>query len=111
MVRKKSYMMSNMQRTIITVTVITASVMQLIDTSIVNVALPHIMGNLGADLDDASWVVTAYIFANVIVVPMTGWLAAFFGRKRYYVASIVIFVIASMLCGQATNIWELVAFR
>lgn len=104
-------MMSNMQRTIITVTVITASVMQLIDTSIVNVALPHIMGNLGADLDDASWVVTSYIFANVIVVPMTGWLAAFFGRKRYYLASIVIFVIASMLCGQATNIWELVAFR
>lgn len=85
--------------------------MQLIDTSIVNVALPHIMGNLGADLDDASWVVTAYIFANVIVVPMTGWLSAFFGRKRYYLASIVLFVLASMMCGQATNIWELVFFR
>ncbi len=103
--------MSKAQRAIITITVITASVMQLIDTSIVNVALPHIMGNLGADLDDASWVVTAYIFANVIVVPMTGWLAAFFGRKRYYLASIIIFIVASILCGQATNIWELVAFR
>ncbi|HKJ30762.1 MAG TPA: DHA2 family efflux MFS transporter permease subunit [Balneolales bacterium] len=104
-------MISNAQRAIITITVITASVMQLIDTSIVNVALPHVMGNLGADLDDASWVITAYIFANVIVVPMTGWLAAFFGRKRYYLASIIIFVIASMFCGQATNIWELVFFR
>ena len=103
--------MSNAQRAIITITVITASVMQLIDTSIVNVALPHIMGNLGADLDDASWVVTTYIFANVIVVPMTGWLAAFFGRKKYYLASISIFIIASILCGQATNIWELMAFR
>ena len=103
--------MSKAQRAIITITVITASVMQLIDTSIVNVALPHIMGNLGADLDDASWVVTAYIFANVIVVPMTGWLAAFFGRKRYYLASIIVFIVASILCGQATNIWELVAFR
>ncbi|HKJ46232.1 MAG TPA: DHA2 family efflux MFS transporter permease subunit [Balneolales bacterium] len=104
-------MMSKAQRAIITITVITASVMQLIDTSIVNVALPHVMGNLGADLDNASWVVTAYIFANVIIVPMTGWLAAFFGRKRYYLASIIIFVIASMFCGQATNIWELVFFR
>lgn len=85
--------------------------MQLIDTSIVNVALPHIMGNLGADLDDASWVVTAYVFANVLVIPMTGWLSAYFGRRRYYIGSIILFVTASVLCGQSTSIWQLVAFR
>lgn len=88
-----------------------ASMMQLIDTSIVNVALPHIMGNVGASLSQAGWVITAYVFANVIVIPMTGWLAEFFGRKKYYLTSIVIFIIASIFCGQATNIWELVVFR
>lgn len=85
--------------------------MQLIDTSIVNVALPHIMGNLGADLDQASWIVTSYVFANVVILPMTGWLSAYFGRKQYFIGSIIVFVIASVMCGQATSIWELVAFR
>ncbi len=111
MAQLKSYMMSRSMRTIITITVIGASMMQLIDTSIVNVALPHIMGNLDADLNDASWVVTAYIFANMIVIPMSGWLAGLLGRKEYFIGSIALFVIASMLCGQADNIWELVAFR
>jgi DHA2 family multidrug resistance protein len=85
--------------------------MQLIDTSIVNVAVPHIMGNLGADINEASWVVTAYVFANVIIIPMSGWLAEFFGRKKYYLISILIFVVASIFCGQATGIWELVILR
>jgi DHA2 family multidrug resistance protein len=85
--------------------------LQLIDTSIVNVAIPHIMGNLGADISQASWVITAYVFANVIIIPMSGWLAEFFGRKKYYLISIVLFVIASIFCGQATGIWELVIFR
>jgi DHA2 family multidrug resistance protein len=99
------------RRFIITVTVVMAAMMQLIDTSIVNVALPHIMGNVGADLSEAGWVVTAYVFANVVVIPMTGWLAEFFGRKTYYLMSIVVFVIASIFCGQATSIWELIIFR
>jgi DHA2 family multidrug resistance protein len=99
------------RRTIITITVILCSMLQLIDTSIVNVAIPHIMGNLGADVSQAAWVVTAYIFANVIVIPMSGWLAEFFGRKKYYLISIVIFIVASVFCGQATGIWELVIFR
>ena len=80
---------------IITFTVILASVIELIDTSIVNVALPQMMGNLGATLDDATWIVTAYVVANVIVVPMTGWLAALFGRRNYFVGSIVLFTVAS----------------
>jgi len=96
---------------IITFTVITASLLELIDTTIVNVALPDIMGNLGATLAEVSWVVTGYVVANVIVVPMTGWFSARFGRKHYFAASILIFVGASALCGQATGIWELVIFR
>jgi len=111
MAQKKSYMISNSRRIIISVTVIIAAMMQLIDTSIVNVALPHIMGNLGADLDEASWIVTSYVFANVVILPMAGWLAAFFGRKKYFVGSIIFFVIASVMCGQSTSIWELISFR
>ncbi|HTO87218.1 MAG TPA: DHA2 family efflux MFS transporter permease subunit [Thermoanaerobaculia bacterium] len=96
---------------IITLTVILASVIELVDTSIVNVALPQMMGNLGATLDDVGWVVTAYVVANVIVVPMTGFLSALFGRRAYFAGSIVLFTVASFFCGHATNIWELVAFR
>jgi DHA2 family multidrug resistance protein len=96
---------------IITVTVILASMLELIDTSIVNVALPQIMGNLGATLDEATWIITAYVVANVIVIPMTGWFASLFGRRNYLAGSVVLFTIASYACGQATGIWELVAFR
>jgi len=96
---------------IITITVILASLIELIDTSIVNVALPQMMGNLGATLDEVAWVVTAYVVANVIVIPMTGWLSALFGRRNYFAGSIVLFTIASFFCGPATGIWELVAFR
>ncbi len=96
---------------IITLTVIMASLIELIDTSIVNVALPQMMGNLGATLDEVAWVVTAYVVANVIVIPMTSWLSAVFGRRNYFAGSIVLFTIASFFCGHATNIWELVVFR
>src|SRR5436190_23619852 len=92
-------------------TVVLASVIELIDTSIVNVALPHMMGNLGATLDEAAWVVTSYIVANVIVVPMTGWLASRFGRRNYFLSSIAIFTVSSFFCGHASGIWELVIFR
>ena len=96
---------------IITITVIMASLIELIDTSIVNVALPQMMGNLGATLDEVAWVVTAYVVANVIVIPMTGWFASVFGRRNYFAGSIILFTIASFFCGHATNIWELVIFR
>lgn len=100
-----------LRKWIITITVITASLLELIDTTIVNVALPQIMGNLGATLEDAGWLVTGYAVANVIVLPMSGWLGDRFGRKNYFIASILIFTIASFLCGQATNLPELIAFR
>jgi len=96
---------------IITITVVLSSVIELIDTTIVNVSLPQMMGNLGATLDEIAWVITAYVFANVIVVPMASWFAALFGRRNYFAGSIVLFTIASFFCGHATSIWELVLFR
>jgi DHA2 family multidrug resistance protein len=99
------------RRWIITITVIVASLLELIDTTIVNVALPNIMGNLGATLEDANWVVTGYAVANVIILPMSGWLGDRFGRKNYFLASIIVFTIASFLCGNAHSLTELIAFR
>jgi DHA2 family multidrug resistance protein len=96
---------------IITFTVITASLLELIDTTIVNVALPQIQGNLGATLEDVAWLSTGYAVANVIVLPMSGWLGSRFGRKNYFLASIILFTFASFLCGNATGLGELVAFR
>ncbi len=95
----------------ITITVILASILELIDTSIVNVALPDMGGNLGSTLEDTAWVITAYAIANVIIIPMTGFLSALFGRKKYYIGSIILFVAASACCGASRNIWELVFFR
>jgi DHA2 family multidrug resistance protein len=96
---------------IITITVIVASLLELIDTTIVNVALPQIMGNLGATLEDAGWVVTGYAVANVIVLPMSGWLGDRFGRKSYFITSIIAFTVTSFLCGHAQRLSELVFFR
>src|SRR5437773_5505134 len=98
-------------RYIIAITVTLAAIMELIDTSIVNVAIPHMMGNLGATLDQIAWVSTGYIVANVIVLPITGWLSSFFGRRRYFAGSIALFTIASYFCGNSHSLVELVAWR
>jgi DHA2 family multidrug resistance protein len=100
-----------LRKLIITITVVAAAIIELIDTSIVNVALNDMSGNLGATLEDVAWVVTAYAIANVIIIPMTSFLAARFGRRNYYIGSILLFTAASVACGNAHNIWELVAFR
>jgi DHA2 family multidrug resistance protein len=91
--------------------VMLALVLEILDSSIVNVALPSMMGNLGATVDEISWVVTSYIIANVIIIPMTSWLAGRFGRRRYFTGSILLFTGASFLCGFATTLPELVFFR
>src|SRR5690349_20549263 len=96
---------------IIAITVSLASVLELLDTSIVNVAIPHMMGNLGATLDEIAWVSTGYIVANVIILPITGWLSAFFGRRRYFAGSIAIFIISSFFCGNAHSLTALVFWR
>jgi len=96
---------------LITVTVMLGMIMAIIDSTIVNVGLNDIGGNLGASVDEISWIVTGYILANVIVMPLNGWLTAYFGRKNFYAASLVLFTLASLLCGTATSIWQLVAYR
>jgi DHA2 family multidrug resistance protein len=96
---------------IVVITVVMASLLEMIDSTVVNVSLPEIMGNLGATLEDVAWIITAYAVANVIILPMTGWLSSKFGRRNYFVVSIVIFTVASFFCGNAHNIWELVVFR
>jgi len=96
---------------IIVATVVLSAMMELIDTTIVNVSLPQMMGNLGATLDEIAWVVTAYIFANVIILPMSSWLSGLLGRRNYFVGSIVVFTVTSFFCGHATGLWELVIFR
>jgi DHA2 family multidrug resistance protein len=99
------------RRVIITITAVLCAMLEIVDTTIVNVALNNMRGSLGASLTDVAWVITAYAIANVIVIPMTSWLSQQFGRSNYFAASIIIFTVASFLCGNATNIWELVAFR
>src|SRR6185369_7508633 len=89
---------------LIAIAVTLAAVLELIDTSIVNVAIPHMMGNLGATLDEISWVSTGYIIANVIVIPLSSWLSGYFGRKRYLTGSILLFVAASFFCGAAKTL-------
>jgi len=96
---------------LVTATVMLGVVMAIIDTSIVNVALPNMAGNLGAATDEISWVATGYILANVVIMPLNGWLTALLGRKRFYAASVVIFTVASVLCGTAHDVWTLVFWR
>jgi MFS transporter, DHA2 family, multidrug resistance protein len=96
---------------VIAATVTMAAMLELIDTSIVNVAIPHMMGNLGATLDEIAWVSTSYIIANVIVIPMSGWLSAYFGRKRYFTGSILLFTLASFFCGSSHSLLGLIFWR
>src|SRR3978361_1646072 len=96
---------------LIAIAVTLAAVLELIDTSIVNVAIPHMMGNLGATLDEISWVSTGYIIANVIVIPLSSWLSGYFGRKRYLTGSILLFVAASFFCGAASSLGGLIFWR
>ncbi|WP_353889145.1 MFS transporter [uncultured Sphingobacterium sp.] len=100
-----------MNRILLIITVISAAIMELIDTSIVNVAINHMSGSLGATLEDTSWVVTSYGIANVIIIPMTGFLVNNLGRRNYYIGSLILFTLCSFMCGNASGIWELVAFR
>lgn len=99
------------RRTVITLTSILCALLEIVDTTIVNVALNDMRGNLGATLSEVGWVITAYAIGNVIIVPMTSWLSQQFGRRNYFAASIIIFTIFSFLCGNSTSIWELVTFR
>ncbi len=98
-------------RWIILIGLLTAAIMEVLDTTIINVALPQMAGNLGATTQEIAWVSTGYILSNVVVLPMTAFLAATFGRRKYLVGSTIIFIIASFLCGTSHNLAELVFWR
>lgn len=96
---------------LITVTVMLPAIMEIIDTSVANVALPHMQGSLNAGTDEVTWVLTSYLVANAVVLPMTGWLSRVFGRKRFLMTCIVLFTLASLLCGAAPNLATLIFCR
>jgi DHA2 family multidrug resistance protein len=96
---------------LITIAVMAGTFMEIIDTTVVNVALPHMAGSLSAGVDEATWVLTSYLVSNAIVLPITGWLSALFGRKRFLMICLVLFTVASMLCGSAPNLESLIVFR
>jgi DHA2 family multidrug resistance protein len=96
---------------LIAVVVAMAAFMEVLDTSIANVALPYIAGGLGASNDQSTWVLTSYLAANAIILPISGWLAVRFGRKRFFTLCIVLFTVSSVLCGSALSLGVLIVFR
>ena len=96
---------------VVALSVMLATFMEVLDTTVVNVSLPHIAGNLSAGLDESTWVVTSYLVSNAIVLPATGWLSRVFGRKRFYMTCVAAFSIASLICGFAPSLMWLVFFR
>jgi len=96
---------------VIAFTVMLATFMAVLDTSIANVALPHIAGSLSAGIDESTWVLTSYLVSNAIVLPLTGWFSRLFGRKRFYITCVLVFIVSSLLCGIAPSLPLLVFFR
>ncbi|MDY0307613.1 MAG: DHA2 family efflux MFS transporter permease subunit [Desulfovibrionaceae bacterium] len=96
---------------IITLAVMIPTLVEILDTSVANVALAHIQGSLSAGQEEVTWVLTSYLVANAVVIPMSGWLARLFGRKRYLILSLVVFTGSSLLCGAAGSLFQLILFR
>src|SRR5215472_969514 len=96
---------------VVAMTVTLATFMEVLDTSIANVALPHIAGGLGSTQDESTWVLTSYLVANAIVLPISAWLSTVFGRKRFYMGCVMIFTFSSMMCGLASSLAMLILFR
>src|ERR1700745_3372681 len=96
---------------LIALAVMLGTTLEVLDSSIVNVALPHLQGAFSASFDEIAWVVTSYLVANGIMIPMTAWISERFGRKRYFLASVFVFVAASVLCGAAQSLMQIVFFR
>ena len=103
--------MNKWSKWIIALTVMLPTLIEIIDTSVVNVSLDHIRGSLSAGIDESTWTITSYLVSNAIIIPMTGWLSRLFGRKRYLVFSVTLFTLSSLLCGMAWNLQSLVFFR
>jgi DHA2 family multidrug resistance protein len=95
----------------ITLTVMVVAFMQILDTSVTNVVLPHLQGSLSAGLDEVSWVITSYLAANAVVIPATGWLVSVFGRKRFFLICCTLFTVSSFISGAAPDLPTLIAAR
>ena len=104
-------MLAKSDKWLITLTVMMGTIMSALDSSIVNVALPYMRGTLGASVEEITWVVTGYILSSVIIMPIVGMLSARYGRKNFYLFSIVSFTVSSMLCGMAWDLTSMVVFR
>lgn len=102
---------SHTNKWIVALTVILPTFLEVMDTSVVNVALPHLQGSLSAGMDEMTWVLTSYLVANAIIIPITGWLSSIFGRKRYLIFSIALFTVSSLACGAAPSLELLVVAR
>ena len=96
---------------IVTAAVMLATFMEILDTTVVNVSVPHLAGNLGATVEEGTWVVTSYLVSNAIILPMSGWLANRFGRRRILLTCVTGFTLTSLLCGMATSLDWLIFFR
>jgi len=96
---------------LITIAVMIPTFMEIVDTSVANVALPNMQGSLNAGTDEVTWVITSYLVSNAVVLPMTGWLSRLFGRKRFFTTCIILFTFSSFLCGAAPNLGSLIFFR
>ncbi len=96
---------------LITIAVMAGTFMEIVDTTVVNVALPHIAGSLASSEDETTWILTAYLVSNAVILPITGWLSALFGRKRFLMLCLILFTVSSMLCGMATSLGMLIVFR
>ncbi len=96
---------------LVALAVMLGATLEVLDTSIVNVALPHMQGSFSASVDEITWVLTSYLVANGIMIPLTGWISSRFGRKRYFMISVIVFVFASGLCGAAQTLTQMVIFR
>ena len=101
----------NINKWLITITVMIPTFMEIVDTSVANVALPHMQGSLNAGTDEITWVLTSYLVSNAVVLPMTGWFARLFGRKRFLISCITFFTLSSFLCGAAPTLGALIFFR
>src|SRR5215470_16839316 len=109
--QRQAYAAEAARKWIVAASVILCTILEVLDSSIVNVALPHMQGSFSATVDEVTWVVTTYLVAAGIMIPTTGWIAGQFGRKRYFLISITTFVISSALCGAAQTLDQMVAFR
>src|SRR2546422_9623406 len=95
---------------IVAISVMLGTILEIIDSTIVNVSLPHMQGSFSAGIDEIAWVVTSYLVAAGIMIPMTGWIAGRFGRKRYFIWSIMAFVVTSPMCGVARSLNQIAIF-